>query len=474
MDTSLSFSKIVATPNLASWSQAYNAGKLFAVLSLEKKESEDQSIDSLNVLGKSFFEKLEQEFFTLETKDLESIKKAILNSFEDVPPGLNVSFALVFFSKNVLYVFILGQGNILIKRDGKIGSILRSSDDNPKNISSSSGFVNDNDLIILETSAFSETISQDELLSSLEKDNPTDSTETLSPKIHKTEDGRLASIIIKYTKPKAEESAIETIENEDLAEKEETPNEEKTENISRGYNNKLNNVKDFAFRSINRGVSLFKVGFKQANFRANPKKKIFFIAAIIIAIFLIFSISAAVKNQNNAKIAALFSEVFPQAEKKYDEGESLLDLNKNLAKDAFATAKKILEENKSKFPEKSEEKEKIEALLKNVNEKLSSISAMDSATDSKKSLSVAVQNGSGVAGAAAKASDFLKGLGYNVTSVGNADKDDYQNTKIQVKKSKVEFLNLLKADLSKNYTIGEATSDLPENSTEDALIIIGK
>ena len=99
---------------------------------------------------------------------------------------------------------------------------------------------------------------------------------------------------------------------------------------------------------------------------------------------------------------------------------------------------------------------------------------MDSATDSKKSLSVAVQNGSGVAGAAAKASDFLKGLGYNVTSVGNADKDDYQNTKIQVKKSKVEFLNLLKADLSKNYTIGEATSDLPENSTEDALIIIGK
>ena len=100
MDTSLSFSKIVATPNLASWSQAYNAGKLFAVLSLEKKESEDQSIDSLNVLGKSFFEKLEQEFFTLETKDLESIKKAILNSFEDVPPGLNVSFALVFFSKN--------------------------------------------------------------------------------------------------------------------------------------------------------------------------------------------------------------------------------------------------------------------------------------------------------------------------------------------------------------------------------------
>ena len=36
MDNNISFSKIVATPTLNSWSQAYNAGKLFAVLSLER------------------------------------------------------------------------------------------------------------------------------------------------------------------------------------------------------------------------------------------------------------------------------------------------------------------------------------------------------------------------------------------------------------------------------------------------------
>ena len=89
-------------------------------------------------------------------------------------------------------------------------------------------------------------------------------------------------------------------------------------------------------------------------------------------------------------------------------------------------------------------------------------------------MSIAVKNGSGVTGAAAKASDFLKGLGYNVVSTGNADRDDYKNTKIQVKEAKKEFLDILKGDLSKNYTIGETSSDLPENSSEDALIIIGK
>ena len=39
MDNNISFSKIVATPTLNSWSQAYNAGKLFAVLSLQKEKN---------------------------------------------------------------------------------------------------------------------------------------------------------------------------------------------------------------------------------------------------------------------------------------------------------------------------------------------------------------------------------------------------------------------------------------------------
>ena len=61
-------------PSQSSWSQAYNAGKLFAVLSLEKEIEEVPEKDYLNILGKELLETLEQEFFTLEVKDLESIK----------------------------------------------------------------------------------------------------------------------------------------------------------------------------------------------------------------------------------------------------------------------------------------------------------------------------------------------------------------------------------------------------------------
>lgn len=90
------------------------------------------------------------------------------------------------------------------------------------------------------------------------------------------------------------------------------------------------------------------------------------------------------------------------------------------------------------------------------------------------SLSVAVQNGSGVKGAASGTADDLRALGYNVVSTGNADTFDYQNVIIKVKSSKAKYLPLLKKDLAGNHTIGESSSDLSANESADALVIIGK
>src|SRR3989344_1463754 len=89
-------------------------------------------------------------------------------------------------------------------------------------------------------------------------------------------------------------------------------------------------------------------------------------------------------------------------------------------------------------------------------------------------LTVEVQNGSGVAGAAAEASDILKTLGYNVTAGGNADNYEYTNVVIQVKSSESNFLELLKKDLGSDYTIGTTSANLSASASTDALVIIGK
>ncbi len=91
----------------------------------------------------------------------------------------------------------------------------------------------------------------------------------------------------------------------------------------------------------------------------------------------------------------------------------------------------------------------------------------------RSNLDVAVLNGSGEAGAATKASDALKKLGYNVVSSGNADNFDYATTQIQVKSTKKAYLNMLKTDLSDTYTITSATADYTGTSA-DAVVIVGK
>ena len=101
-------------------------------------------------------------------------------------------------------------------------------------------------------------------------------------------------------------------------------------------------------------------------------------------------------------------------------------------------------------------------------------STIDKATGlDRANLTIAVKNGSGVTGAAAKASNFLKDLGYTVSSTGNADNSDYENTVIEVKSTKKVYLDLLKKDLGTAYTIG-STSALLIDSSADAVVIIGK
>ena len=107
MEKEILVAKIVATPSKSSWSQAYNAGKLFAVLSLKVNEEEGPSepVDSedyLNLLGKEVLETLESEFFSLETKDLASIKDAVSKTAEKIPESVESSFVVGSVVNNVL------------------------------------------------------------------------------------------------------------------------------------------------------------------------------------------------------------------------------------------------------------------------------------------------------------------------------------------------------------------------------------
>lgn len=93
---------------------------------------------------------------------------------------------------------------------------------------------------------------------------------------------------------------------------------------------------------------------------------------------------------------------------------------------------------------------------------------------SNSSVKVAVQNGSGESGVAGTASNLVKEAGFTIASTGNADNFDYEDVTIKIKASKKSFLSDLEDSLSGDYTIGTTSSDLPESTSYDALVIVGK
>ncbi|MDO8621532.1 MAG: LytR C-terminal domain-containing protein, partial [Candidatus Levybacteria bacterium] len=418
----LAFAKIVASPTTSSWSQAYNAGKLFAVVSLEKTENETEINESLATLGKNILEKLEQNFFTLETKDLSSIKSALEESLKIIPEDVLYSFSVGSFSENALYLFAGKGGKALIKRGESLGEVLAAKDSDI--LIASSGFVEKDDVIVLETKAYGEIITNDMLQSSLDNLPPSEIAEALAPKLHEREDGRAASIVIKYEEKETPQAPYE--EPESLQEPIPSPPDTSQPTAP----------KFFSFYNL------------------THSKKHFLTILVFIAIILVASIFFAVKKQNDAKTQALFNSVYTQAKNKFDEGQSLSDLNKNLSRDSFNQAQQLLNDAKSKFSKNSNEENQILALLQKVNKSLEENSPEKIAANlNRTKISISVANGSGLEGVAGKAADFLKSKGYNISSTVNADNYKYTGATIKTKNSTKAYLNLLQKDLAEKYTV---------------------
>src|ERR1041385_2736961 len=101
--SNISFAKLSATPTEKAWSQAYNAGNLFACLSLSSPDGEE--LHALQTLGKDLFSNLEAEFFTLEEKTLATITEAITKSTKHIPETISLAFCLAYFKDTALYLF---------------------------------------------------------------------------------------------------------------------------------------------------------------------------------------------------------------------------------------------------------------------------------------------------------------------------------------------------------------------------------
>ncbi len=374
-EPSLTFAKIVANPSVFSWSQVYSAGKLFAVLSLGTQE-EVREKDYLNVLGKEILEILEQEFFTLETKDLDSIKQAVLSTSNKIPPEINCSFVVGSVVNNVLYVYILGNGRVSLKREGKLGNLLEVKDQKSDSLKVASGFLQDGDVIVLQTQQFSDIISIDSLSEFMGDLSLQEAAENLAPLVHEKEEAGAAAILIDYKAASEEETPVEEtppVEEPKIKAEEPQPATETQE--SPFYTPQVNKGVNIG-EKVKQYLSLFsKIKLPLGNNISHSRKVILTIVIVILVVFM-GSIVFAVNKQQNEKTLSIFQGIYPQAQKKYDEGQNLLSLNQNLAHESFDKAQQILEGGKDKLPKNSKEQKQVLELLAKVNSALEASSGV--------------------------------------------------------------------------------------------------
>lgn len=367
----LSFAKLVATPTDIAWSQAYNAGNLFLCLSLVTAESNDEL--SLHALGKDLFNVLQSEFFTLQEKNVNSIKTAITTSLKTVEENVTVCLTLAFFKDETLLVFVAGSGKIIMKRGEKIGVLL--SKHGPYNgiVTAASGILANGDTIILETGQFAENIEQETISQALELSLPNDIVEALSPQIHKQDNGAQSAIVISCQGALSHHPFEETETEENFLPAPKSHEDVQPHHMSNEGDEELEGEEREENEKKHPKITLPKLPALpkfSPHFSFNHRRRLFLNIAIILTVLLAISIFFTVKKYNDTKQRALFQSIYPPAQQYYSEGKGLTSVNASLSQDSYKKAENLLQNGEPKFPKNSQYYQQIASLLTQVQSSL--------------------------------------------------------------------------------------------------------
>ena len=99
--------------------------------------------------------------------------------------------------------------------------------------------------------------------------------------------------------------------------------------------------------------------------------------------------------------------------------------------------------------------------------------ATTSAKVDKTLAKIRILNGSGKAGAASEAKDFLEARDWEVSNLGNADSYDFTQTVVRIKAKFASLGVALISDLSSKYAVKPTAEELESTASADIEVIVG-
>ena len=384
-DHNILLSKIITNATETTWSQAYTTLNFYIALSIEfgdspKEEGEGKEKEPIAVFGKEILERIQREFFALDEKTLDSVKKAVETVVENIPKDAKYSIVLATIVKDMLYIVIGSGGHVIIKRNDKIGNIATGEEGK---VTAFSGLMQSNDVVILETESFAKKISIEKISTLLDNSNVSEISEKLAPIILDESDGTEAAIVLQYaSNTPAQDTIIGNKEEKD----DDDDDDDKIEKEHEDDDNKEDDQEKKEEKEepiISPITGNNKSEKRQNEFlkKLSGKKKIIVIGIVVLVIVLGISIFFETNRREGVKRATLYTEKVVPLEKKYDEATTLTGLNKAMGLDSLNSIKSDLAT--ITFPKGSTEETKTKDFLNKVVKKIAEFEAASSLTNEK-------------------------------------------------------------------------------------------
>lgn len=446
MNQDILLSKIVPNPTDTTWAQAYTTLNVYVTLSIEN----EQAKTPVTSHGKDLLEKLQREFFALDEKTLDNIKKAVGNVSKSIGDEYTYSIIVGAIVNSVLYIVIASDGQVAVKRGGKSGIIAKGV---RNEIHGFSGNLKHDDIIIFQTGDFAKKIPLDTLTEYLSTGDVHQIAEDITPLAHEGAKGTECAIIIQYKDLAAKRTTpdnenLETVEDEDTISEDDDsdqiqsestdavePSEEdySRKNLWEEAKHENRNIEDLEEDSTAEEESSSSRKFPSLSLPFNfANRKILIVGAIVVLlVILIGGIAFQTSSQNDQKRKAEFASVLSPLQEKFEAGSSLSSLNKTLALEDLNEVLKMVDDVLSRYPEGSDEYKALSALKSSIESKISETGGGSSAKNVKEFLKPGGEIKS-ITAVSARGGELviLDSLGEQVVSVASdGDVDDTYDIK---------------------------------------------
>ncbi len=354
--------KLAANATETSWSQAYSTLNFYVTLSVSVEETGEKPITQI---GKEMLERLQREYFSLDEKSIESIKKAVENTIASVETNIKHSLILVTNNQDTLYIITAGPGTVSIKRGEKFGIIAKGQLDSVLPVT---GPLQDGDIIIIQTDDFAHKLTPSVLNPYLHTANITELSENIAPLLHADSTGGEAAILLQYINPEATViTDTPSIEDEPIEEEQTTndySDESVTELLTDSPKQKKLPLPAVSLSSLKNGISVLQ-----------SRKKLFLgLLILVLLIILVGSIIIRSHQEQSADNSAAIEQTVSTATAEYEEGIALESINRPLALEKFTKAKELLTKTAQQYPNDKNIKA-VTSLLAKVDTKLSQFSS---------------------------------------------------------------------------------------------------